>query len=64
MGRVPIMIAIGQLLSTYSLRVVASVIEGDTYVPASMLLEDEEFIKLAQRADSFNELRDYVNENY
>lgn len=58
------MIAIGQLLSTYSLRVVASVIEGDTYVPASMLLEDEEFIKLAQRADSFNELRDYVNENY
>ena len=58
------MIAIGQVLSTYSLRVVLSVIEGDTYVPAFMLMEDEEFIKLAQSADSLDELRDYVNENY
>lgn len=58
------MIATGQVLSTYSLRVVLSVIEGDTYVPAFMLMEDEEFIKLAQSADSFDELRDYVNENY
>lgn len=58
------MISTGQLGQTYSLRVILSVIEGDTTVPAFMLMEDEDFIKLAQRADSFNELRDYVNENY
>jgi len=58
------MIAIGQLAQTYSLRVILSVIEGDTTVPAFMLMEDEGFVKLSQRADSFDELRDYVNENY
>ena len=58
------MIAIGQLAQTYSLRVILSVIEGDTTVPAFMLMEDEDFVKLSQRADSFDELRDYVNENY
>ena len=58
------MIAIGQLAQTYSLRVILSVIEGDTTVPAFMLMEDEDFVKLSQHADSFDELRNYVNESY
>lgn len=58
------MIAIGALLSSYSLSVVASVVEGETTVPFSLLLESEEFREIAQKANTLSEVVDWVNENY
>jgi hypothetical protein len=58
------MVAIGQLLSTLTLRVICSDVAANTTVDYYLLLEDEEFLKQASRADSFQELYDWVEENY
>ena len=54
----------GSLLSTLTPRVIASVVSGETYVDAGLLLEDEDFIAQMRVASSTNELVDWVNENY
>ncbi len=58
------MIATGSLLSTLTPRVVVSVVSGETYVDANLLWEDENFIAQMSKANSTQELVDWVNENY
>lgn len=58
------MIAIGALLSSLNLRVIASVVEGETTVPYGLLLENEEFLEFVQTADTMEQVVDWVNENY
>lgn len=58
------MIAVGQLLSSLNLNVIASAVEGETTVPWSLLLEDEEFVKVVKYANTLAEVVDWVNENY
>lgn len=58
------MVDSGSLLSTLTPRVIASVVSGETYVPAGLLLENEDFIAQMRVASSTNELVDWVNENY
>lgn len=58
------MIAVGQLLSSLNLNVIASAVEGETTVPWSLLLEDEEFVKVTKYANTLEEVVDWVNENY
>lgn len=58
------MIAIGQLLSTLTTRVIISVVSGETTVPAELLYENEDFIRELARANTMEELVDWVNENY
>ncbi len=58
------MVAIGQLLSSLNLRVVASVVEGETTVPYSLLMENDEFLKIVQYANKIEEVIEWVNENY
>jgi N-dimethylarginine dimethylaminohydrolase len=54
----------GQLLSTLNLRVVLSVVEGETTVSGNLLLEDADFIAVARSADTMSEIIEWVNENY
>lgn len=58
------MIAIGQLLTSLNLRVVASMIEAETTVPYSLLVENTEFLTVVSKADKIEEVIDWVNENY
>lgn len=58
------MVGSGSLLSTLTPRVIASVVSGETYVDAGLLLEDEDFIAQMRVASSTSELVDWVNENY
>ena len=58
------MISTGALLSSLNLRVIASVVEGQTTVPYSLLLEDSEFLRFVSSADTIEEVTDWVNENY
>jgi hypothetical protein len=58
------MIAIGQLLSSLNLRVVASMVEAETTVPYVLLLENTEFLTFVSKADKIEEVIDWVNENY
>lgn len=58
------MVAIGQLLSTLNLNVVCSQVAAETSVEYYLLLEDTEFLKEARKANSLEELCDWVNENY
>jgi hypothetical protein len=58
------MVGSGSLLSTLTPRVIASVVSGETYVDAGLLLEDKDFIAQMRVASSTNELVDWVNENY
>ena len=58
------MIAVGQLLSSLNMNVIASAVEGETTVPWTLLLEDEDFIKVARYANTLAEVVDWVNENY
>ena len=57
-------IAIGALLSSLNLRVVLSVVEGETYVPASLLVETEGFLAVVQRADKIEQVVEWVEENF
>ena len=54
----------GQLLSTLNLRVVLSVVSGETTVSQDLLLEDADFLSAVKSADSMQEIVDWVNENY
>lgn len=58
------MVAVGQLLSSLNINVIASAVEGETTVPWTLLLEDDEFIKVASYANNLAEVVDWVNENY
>ena len=58
------MVAVGQLLSSLNMNVIASAVEGETTVPWTLLLEDEDFIKVARYANTLAEVVDWVNENY
>lgn len=58
------MIAVGQLLSSLNLNVIASAVEGETTVPWTLLLEDEEFVKVVKYANTLEEVVEWVNENY
>lgn len=58
------MVAIGQLLSSLTLNVICASVSDHTTVDYYLLLEDEDFLKQASRADRFEELYDWVNENY
>lgn len=58
------MIAIGQLLSTLNIRVIASMVEAETTVPYSLLVENADFLAVIRKADSIEEVLDWVNENY
>ena len=58
------MVAIGQLLASYSFNVICSDVAGTTSVDYNLLLEDTEFQKVVIKANKFAELYDWVNENY
>lgn len=58
------MVAIGQLLSTLTLNVICSDVSANTTVDYYLLLEDSEFLKQASKADTLQELYDWVEENY
>lgn len=58
------MVAVGQLLSSLNMNVIASAVEGETTVPWTLLLEDDEFVKVASYANNLAEVVDWVNENY
>lgn len=57
-------VATGKLLSSLSLNVIASAVEGETTVPWVLLLEEEEFIDVVRQADSIEDVVEWVNENY
>ena len=44
--------------------IILSMVEGETTVPAVMLIENEEFVWLMQKANELSELTDWVNENF
>jgi hypothetical protein len=58
------MVAIGQLLSTLNIRVIASMVEAETTVPYSLLIENDEFLTLISKANKIEEVIEWVNENY
>lgn len=58
------MVAIGQLLSGLNIRVIASMVEAETTVAYSLLVEDSEFMNVASRADTIEQVIEWVNENY
>ena len=58
------MVAVGQLLSSLNLNVIASQVEAETTVPWGLLLEDDNFIKIAKYANKIEEVVEWVNENY
>lgn len=58
------MVAIGQLLTSLNLRVVASMVEGETTVPYSLLIENPEFLTFVSHANKIEEVVEWVNENY
>lgn len=58
------MVAIGQLLSSLNIRVIVSVVSGETYVEPNLLLENQDFLDQMAKADTMEELVDWVNENY
>lgn len=58
------MVAVGQLLSSLNLNVIASAVAGETSVPWNLLLEDENFIKVASYANTLDEVVEWVDENY
>lgn len=58
------MIATGQLLTTLTPNVIASVVEGETTVPWTLLLENNDFLDVIRKADKIEEVVDWVNENY
>jgi len=58
------MVGYGSLMSSLTPRVIAAVVSGETYVPATLLLEDEEFLNQMAGANSMEELVEWVNENY
>lgn len=58
------MVATGQLLSTLTIRVIASIVEAETTVPYALLLENTDFLTVIRKADKIEEVVDWVNENY
>jgi hypothetical protein len=58
------MVATGSLLATLNLRVILSMVSGETTVGVGMLMEDVDFMSLVRKANTIEELTDWVNENY
>jgi hypothetical protein len=58
------MIEMGKLVSELGTRKVLSMLEGETTVSGYLLMESEEFLAELRKADSLEELVDWVEENY
>ena len=58
------MVAIGQLLSSLTLNVICAEVSSLTTVGYYLLLEDQDFLKQASKANNIDELCEWVNENY
>lgn len=58
------MVAIGSLLSTLNIRIIVSDVSANTTVDYNLLLENEDFMWQVSLANNFQELYDWVNENY
>jgi len=58
------MVAIGSLLSTLNIRIIVGDVSANTTVEYNLLLEDEDFMWQVSKANNFQELYDWVNENY
>jgi hypothetical protein len=58
------MIEMGKLVSELGTRKVLSMVEGETTVSGYLLMESEEFLAELRKADSLEELVDWVEENY
>jgi len=54
----------GNLMATLNPNIILSMVEGETTVPATMLVENPEFVELVKSADEIEELTDWVNENF
>lgn len=58
------MVARGKLMATLTPRVIFSMVEGETTVPVGILMESEDFVNRVQKADTLEELVEWVGENY
>jgi hypothetical protein len=58
------MVAIGQLLSSLTIRIIVGDVSENTTVEYGLLLADKDFMWQVSKADTFQELYDWVNENY
>lgn len=56
--------ATGQLLSTLTPRIVVGIVSGETTVSEYLLLEDSDFLKVMQGADTLEQVIEWANENY
>lgn len=54
----------GQLVKDLPVNIILSMVEGETTVPASLLLMEEEFVKLLYTADTAKQVFDWVDNNY
>lgn len=54
----------GQLIKDLPINIILSMVEGETTVPASLLLMEEEFVKLLYTADTAKQVFDWVDNNY
>lgn len=54
----------GQLIKDLPINIILSMVEGETTVPASLLLMEEEFVKLLYTADTAKQVFDWVDDNY
>jgi hypothetical protein len=58
------MVAIGQLLSSLDIRIIVGDVSANTTVEYNLLRADSDFMWQVSKADNFQELYDWVNENY
>jgi hypothetical protein len=58
------MVGSGQLLASLNIRTIVSMVSGETYVEPNLLLENQDFLDQMAKADTMEELVDWVNENY
>lgn len=54
----------GQLVKDLPVNVILSMVQSETTVPASLLLMEEEFVKLLYTADTAQQIFDWVDNNY
>lgn len=51
-------------MNNLSAGTILSMVEGETTVPAVMLMENSDFVELFRATESVQELIDWVNENF
>lgn len=54
----------GQLVKDLPVNVILSMVQSETTVAASLLLMEEEFVKLLYTADTAQQIFDWVDDNY